>query len=45
MEKEINVFNNEIFTKLLLKIIVRRKKKFIIYHFVVKRKPHESMTE
>ena len=37
MEKEINVFNNEIFTELLLKIRVRRKKKkFIIYHFLVK---------
>ena len=42
MAMEINVINNKIFTKLYLKIRVR-KKKFILYHFLVKSKPHERI--
>ena len=42
---EIHVINNEIFTKLQLKIRARRNEiyHFIIYHFLVKRKPHERI--
>ena len=41
MEMEINVINNKIFTKLHLKIRKsKRKINFIIYHFLVKSKPH-----
>ena len=41
MEMKINVINNEIFTKLHLKIRVRGKE--ISYHFLVKGKPHERI--
>ena len=41
MEMEIKVINNKIFTKLYLKIRVR--KKFVLYHFLVKSKPHERI--
>ena len=40
MEIEINVIN-KIFTKLYLKIRVKGKE--ILYHFLVKRKPHERI--
>ena len=44
MEIEINVINNKIFTKLYLKIrVYKRKRNFIIYHFLVKSKPHERI--
>ena len=43
MKMEINVINNKIFTKLYLKIRARGKKNFIIYHFLVKRKPHKRI--
>ena len=42
MEMEINVINDKIFTKLYLKIRVR-KRNFIIYHFLVKSKLHERI--
>ena len=42
MEMEINVINKKIFTKLYLKIRVR-KRNFIIYHFLVKSKLHERI--
>ena len=42
MEMEINVINNKIFTKLNLKIRLRGKK-FILYYFLVKSKPHERI--
>ena len=41
MEMEINV-NNKIFTKLYLKIRGRGKE-ISIYHFLIKRKPHERI--
>ena len=41
MEMEINVINNKTFTKLYLKIRVRGKE--ILYHFLVKNKPHERI--
>ena len=40
MEMKINVITNEIFTKLYSK---RSKRNFIIYHFLVKSKPHEKI--
>ena len=40
MEIELNI-NNKIFTKLYLKIRVKGKE--ILYHFLVKRKPHERI--
>ena len=42
MEMEVNVINDKIFTKLYLKIRVR-KRNFIIYHFLVKSKLHERI--
>ena len=42
MEMEINVINNRIFTK-LFKNKSKRKTNFIIYHFLVKSKPHERI--
>ena len=41
MEMEINVINNEIFTKPYFKIRARGKQ--ISYHFTVKVKPHEGI--
>ena len=43
MEMEINVINNKIFTKLYLKIRVRKKTNFILHHFLVKSKQHERI--
>ena len=42
-EMEINIINNKIFTKLHLKIRVKKKTNFILYHFLVKSKPHERI--
>ena len=42
MEMEVNAINYKIFEKLYLKIRVR-KRNFIIYHFLVKSKPHERI--
>ena len=35
---EINIINNKVFTKIYIKN--KRKRNFIIYHFLVERKPH-----
>ena len=43
MEMEINVIHNEIFTKLKLKDKSKRKRNFIIYHFLVQSKSHERV--
>ena len=43
MEIEINVINNKIFTKIIFKNKTKRKTNFIIYHFLVKSKPHERI--
>ena len=39
---EIKVINNKIFTKLYIKIS-KRKRNFIIYHFLVKSQSHERI--
>ena len=41
MEIEINVINNKLFTKLYLNKS-KRKRNSIIYHFLVKSKPHQT---
>ena len=41
MEMGINVINNKTFTKLYLKTRVRGKE--ILYHFLIKSKPHERI--
>ena len=43
MEMYINVINNKIFTKNIFKNKSKTKKKFIIYQFLVERKPHERI--
>ena len=43
MEMEINIINNKISTKFYLKIRVRKKKNFILHHFLVKSKAHERI--
>ena len=35
---EINIINNKVFTKIYIKN--KRKRNFIIYHFLVESKPH-----
>ena len=40
---EINVIDNKIFTKLYSKIREKNKRNFIIYHFLIKSKPHETI--
>ena len=37
-EMEINIINNKVFTKIYIKN--KRKRNFIIYHFLVESKPH-----
>ena len=37
-EMEINIINNKVFTKIYIKD--KRKRNFIIYHFLVESKPH-----
>ena len=41
MEMETNVINNKIFAKNIFKNKSKRKRNFIIYHFLVESKPHE----
>ena len=43
MEMEINVINNKNFAKILFKNKSKRKINFIIYHFLVKSKPHKRI--
>ena len=42
MAMEIYVINNRIFTK-IFKNKSKRKRNFVIYHFLVKSKPHERI--
>ena len=41
MEMEVNIINNKIFTKNIFKNKSKRKRIFIIYHFLVESKPYE----
>ena len=43
MEMLINVINNKIVTKNILKNKSKRKRNFIIYYFLVESKPHERI--
>ena len=43
MEIETNVINNNIFKKIIFKNKSKRERNFIIYHFLVKSKPHERI--
>ena len=38
---EINIINNKVFTKIYIKN--KKKRNFIIYHFLVESKPHERI--
>ena len=40
---KINVINNKFFTKNIFENKSKRKRNFIIYHFLVERKPHERV--
>ena len=40
-EMEINIINNKVFTKIYIKN--KKKRNFIIYHFLVESKPHERI--
>ena len=43
MEMEINVINNTKFSQNYSRNKSKRKRNFIIYHFLVKTKPHERL--
>ena len=43
MEMKINFIKNKIFTKNIFKSKSKRKRNFIIYHFLVESKPHERV--